>query len=74
MDADEAQERLSRRRRLLLRFATETQDETARMTADFDPADPVGRALEEIGENCRQLIAMLESSTRRPQPEPSRDD
>ena len=53
MDADEAQERLLRRRRLLLRFATETQDETARMTEDFDPASPVGQALDEIGKSCR---------------------
>jgi hypothetical protein len=74
MDADETQERLLRRRLLLLRFATETQDESARMTKDFDPDTPVGRALEEIEANCRQLIQMLESSAGRPQPETSRED
>ena len=74
MDGDEAQERLLRRQLLLLRFATETQDETARMTEDFDPAGPVGRALDEIGKSCQQLIETLESSARMPQPEASRDD
>ncbi len=74
MDRDEAQARLLRRRLSLLRFATDTQDETALLTEGVDPASPVGQALEEIGKHCQQLIQMLESPARMSPPEASRDE